>query len=128
MQLDTANPEIPDDRKKLTVRLVQIVMMGVEPMWYANSATQPSEAQCKHTDQLRSGSTQCEPAHLITQQLFKIFVPVSSCQNKLSTTLNCCLIIVATAKQGWSLSFYHGNNISFLSVISTKIMGKEVLI
>ena len=43
-------------------------------------------------------------------------------------TLNCCLIIAAAAKQGWSLSSYSSNNIFFLSLISTKIMSKKILI
>ena len=51
-------------------------------------------------------------SHLIPWQLFKVFISVSSCQNKLSTTLNDCLIIIATAKQGWFLSSYC-RNISF---------------
>ena len=37
---------------------------------------------------------------LIPWQLYNFFVPVSSCHNELSTSLNHCLIIVATAKQG----------------------------
>jgi len=32
--------------------------------------------------------------------IFKFFVPVSSCQNELSTTLNHCIIIVAVANHG----------------------------
>jgi len=43
-------------------------------------------------------------------------------------TLNHCLIIVAMENQGWSLSSYSGNNIFFLSLISTKITSRKVLI
>jgi len=69
-----------------------------------------------------------QAAHLISWQLIKFFVHVSLCQNKVLTTLNHCLIIVAAENQGWSLSSYFGNNIFFLSLISTKITSRKILI
>ena len=65
---------------------------------------------------------------LIPWQLVKFFVLFPQVRNELSTTLNHHLTIVATAKLSWSLSSYSGNNIFFLSLISTKIMSKKILI
>ena len=62
---------------------------------------------------------------LIPWQLVKFFVLFPCVRNEFSTTLNCRLIIVATAEQGWSLSSYSGNDIFFLLLISTKIMSKK---
>jgi len=69
-----------------------------------------------------------QAAHLISWQLIIFFVHVSLCQNKVSMTLNHCLIIVAAENQGWPLSSYSGNNILFLSLISTKITSRKILI
>ena len=68
------------------------------------------------------------PAHLISWQLLKLFVPVSSCQNELSATFNHYLIIVAVTKQVLPLFSHCSNNILFLSLISAKIMSRKFLI
>ena len=61
-------------------------------------------------------------------QLVRFFVLFPHARNDLSTTLNQCLIIVAMAKQSWFLSSNPGNNIFSLSLISTKITSKKILI
>ena len=50
--------------------------------WVQTPLLDKLAAQRQRSDQLRSGSTQREPAHFIPWQPLKIFVPISSCQNE----------------------------------------------
>ena len=85
--------------------------------WVQTPLLDKLAAQRQRSDQLRSGSTQREPAHFIPWQPLKIFVPISSCQNEAlddtkSSSHNCCrgktgLIFIFLSRQQHFLFISH---------------------